>query len=70
MPFYVGGGIGPLRYAHRIGGRRRRRPARPLPPARHESARVTSARFAAGITILAACAVLIVALVVALAVSG
>ena len=70
MPFYVVGGVGPLRWYHRLGGSRRRRPLKPLPPARPESPAVARARFTAGITILAACAVLIVALVVALAVSG
>ena len=65
MPFYIGGGIGPLRYAHRIGGRRRRRPPRPLRPARPESPAVTQARFIAGMTILAACAVIVISMAVA-----
>jgi hypothetical protein len=61
MPFYIGGGIGPIRYAHRIGGRRRRRPPTPLRPARPESPAVTQARFIAGMVILAFCAVIVIA---------
>lgn len=65
MPFYVSGGIGPLRYSHRIGGRRRRPAPRRRRPARPESPAVTRARLIAGTVILAVCAVIMIAMVAA-----
>jgi hypothetical protein len=64
MPFYVGGHVGPLGYSHRIGGRRRRPAPRRARPARPESPAVTRARLIAGMVILAACAMIVVALIV------
>ena len=62
MPFYVGGGVGPLHWYHRLGGRRRPpRPAR----VRDWSPAAQRAQLAAGIAVLALCAGVIVAMVVA-----
>ena len=67
MPLYVGGGIGPLRYYHRIGGgHRRRAPVRPRRPRRPLTDAQAIRRHIAGIVILSLCAVVAVAVVAAL----
>jgi len=61
MPFYIGGGVGPLHWYHR----RRRRPPRPA-RVRDWSPAAQRAQLAAGIVVLAVCLAVAVALVVAL----
>lgn len=63
MPFYIGGGIGPIRYSHRLGGRRR--PPRPPRPVRDYTPAQARRQFIAGAVILAICAAVAVALCLA-----
>ena len=67
MPFYIGGGLGPVRYYHRLG---RRRPPRQGRPVRDWSPAAQRAQLAAGLLMLAVCAAVAVALVVAAIASG
>ena len=64
MPFYIGGGIGPLRWYHRLGRRgcgHHGRPGR----VRDWSPAASWARCAAGLLMLAVCAAILVSLVAA-----
>lgn len=65
MPFYIGGGVGPVRYSHRIGGHRRR--ARPPRPVRDYTPAQQRRQLVAGAVVLAvSLAVFVVCLVATL----